>query len=214
MNYLDLFLLLFFTFIIYLFYNAYFFQLYLHKYRLKSSFVNNFKNSVKGTFHDEGYFAMSHPFVSKEEFKSFSNRHKISFSKCYNMVLFKTSDANWELFFHLIKEGTVYSEIMTIRVFPKYLRIKSEGNIEKNYSRLNIFTNNRYLTSILESHASTDYLKWLIRHNGDILLVSHNNLHFKAFLTDKKLSEQRALDMIKALNGIKDLVYRKDVLEY
>jgi len=214
MSYLGLFLMIFFSFVFYLLYNAYFFQLFLHKYRLRSSFVKNFQNSVKGNFHDEGYFGMSHPFVSKEEYKSFSNRYRVSFSKCYNVVLFKTPDANWELFFHLLKDGTVYSEIMTIRVFPKHLRIKSEGNIEKNYSRLNIFTNNRYLTSVLESQSTNDYLKWLIRHNGDILLVSHNNLHFKAFLTSKEFSEQRLLDMVKSLNGIKDAIYREDVIEY
>ena len=214
MSYLILLLILFFSFVLFLLFNAYFFQLFLRKLKLKSSFVKSFKNAVKGTFYDGGFFAMSHPFVTEEQYKSFSNRHKMSFSRCYNIVLFKTPDANWELFFHLVKEGTEYSEILNIRVFPKHLRIKSEGNVEKNYSRLNIFTNNRYLTSVLESQTTNDYLKWLIRHNGDILLISSNNLHFKAFLSDKKLSEQRVLDMVKALNGIKDSIYRDDVLEY
>ena len=207
--------LIFMLFILaYSFYNAYSFQLYLHKRKLKKTFVKGFKETVKGIFFESGYFAISHQFVKNDEYKSFSNRTKSLFSKCYNVILFKTDDANWELFFHIVRDGIKYSEIMTIRVFPKHLRIKSEGNVEKNYSRINIFTNNRYLTKILESQTTSDYLKWLIRHNGDILLISHNNLHFKAFLSPKKISEQRVLDMVKALNGIKNAIFRDDVLEY
>ncbi len=214
MRVFDLFLLVFSLFVLYLIINSYYFQVLLHRMRIRKNFINQFKLSVKGIYYPSGYFAISHHFVTPEEYRSFSNRHKLSFSKCYNIVTFKTTDANWELFFHLVKEGGSYSEILTIRVFPKNLRIKSEGNIEKNYSRLNIFTNNRYLTSILERKDTNDYLNWLIRHNGDILLISHNNLHFKAFLKSRKLSVNRALDMIKAMNGIKNNIYRDDVLEY
>ena len=107
-----------------------------------------------------------------------------------------------------------FSEIMTFRVFPKHNHIKSEGNIEKNYSKLNIFTNNRYLTKILEKNETDNALNWLIRHNGDILIVFHNNLHFKAFLKGNKLSTKRALEMINALDIIKSEIYKKDVLEY
>lgn len=215
---MNVFYLLLFVFVFsvfsYLIYNSYYFNIILHKKKLKNSFLTSFCDSVKGTFSESGYFAISHPVVPKNEFSSFSNRHKMSFSKCYSIVKFKTTDANWELFFHLIKEDSKFSEVLTIRVFPKTYRIKSEGNVEKNYSRLNIFTNNRYLTHILEMTETRDSLKWLIRYNGDILLVSGNNLHFKAFLSNGDLSAQRVLDMVKSMNSIKDKIFKKDVLEY
>jgi len=200
--------------LIYTFYTNYFFQEYLHKKKIKSQILGDFIDSVKGEYIEKAYFAASHKLVSISQFKSFSNSHKLLFSKCYSIVKFKTQDADWELYFHLVKESGKYSEILNIRVFPKFYKLKSEGNVEKNYSRLNIFTNNRYLTGVLESPEVNDYLKWLIRHNGDILLVSNNNLHFKAFLTNKKLNSNRIMDMIKAINGIKSSVFRKEVIEY
>lgn len=181
---------------------------------MKSIFLNEFVNSVKGEFFASAHFASSHKLVSNAEFRSFSNTHKLVFSKCFNVVKFKTADANWELFFHLVKEGGKFSEILNVRVFPKHIKIRSEGNVEKNYSRLNIFTNNRYLTSVLESQITNDFLKWLIRHNGDILLISHNNLHFKAFLMAKNLNVSRSMDMVKAMNGIKTEIYKLNTLEY
>jgi len=214
MSFYWIFIVLFVSLSIYILFNSYSFQIFLHKRKLKRNFLDNFISKVKGKYYKRGHFAISHHFVSEEKFKTFSNRHKISFSKCYNIITFKTPDANWELFFHLIKEGLSYTEILTIRVFPKHNRIKSEGNVEKNYSRLNIFTNNRYLTQVLESSQSKDYLKWLIRHNGDILLISNNNIHFKAFLNSGVLSVERALDMVKSLNGLKNKIYRENIIEY
>jgi len=214
MNSFDLLLFVGSLFLLYLIYTSYSFQVLIRRIKFKKYFLKEFRSTVKGIYHSSGYFAISHPFITNEEFKSFSNRYKLSFSKCYNVITFKTNDANWELFFHLVKEGSIYSEILTIRSFPKKLRIKSEGNIEKNYSRLNIFTNNRYLTGVLENRVNDDLLKWLIRNNGDILLILHNNLHFKAFLKSKTLTVERALDMIKAMNGLKNNIFKEDVIEY
>lgn len=178
-------------------------------------FIDKFVESVKGIYISKAYFAVSHRIVHVKSFKSFSNRQKVQFGMCYNVVTFKTPDANWELFFHLVKQSTLkYDEILTLRVFPINNRIKSEGNVEKTYSKLNIFTNNRYLTGILESNEVTDLLKWLIRCDEDILLISPNNLHFKAFLKNGKFSSTRAMDMIKAMNSIKNKIYKDNVLEY
>ncbi len=206
--------ILFVSLFLYFLYSSYSFQIYLHRKKFKKTFINDFTSAVKGSFEKTGHFAISHPVVKEYEYKSFSNRHKASFSNCYNVVTFKTFDAKWELFFHLVKNGSSYNELMTIRVFPKKYRLKSEGNVEKNYSRLNIFTNNRYLTGILESQKTNDNLKWLIRQNNDILLISHNNLHFKAFIDSKLMSKDRVLDMVSAMNLIKNDIFREDVLEY
>ncbi len=198
----------------YFFYVSFYFQTILYKLKLKKNFRYEFLAAVKGEFLNDAYFATSHKIVTPREHNTFFQRHKASFSKCHNTIRFKTSDASWELFFHLVKDGQVFNEQMSIRVFPIKNRIKSEGNVEKNYSRLNIFTNNRYLTQILENPENKDYLKWLIRHNEDILLISHNNLHFKAFMDTKKLTVKRTLDMIKAMNVLKNKIYKDDVIEY
>jgi hypothetical protein len=206
--------LIIFLIIGYFIYVSYSFQSYLFRTTLKKSFIKEFSSSVKGEFMKKGFFATNHKIISENEHKTYLRRHKLSFSPCYNIIRFKTPSAHWELFFHLVKEGQKYSEIMSLRVFPNQYHIRSEGNVEKNYSRLNIFTNNRYLTTILESGETKDYLKWLIRHNEDILLISHNNLHFKAFVDSKKLTVKRVLDMVKSLHVIKNKIYRKDVIEY
>jgi len=131
-------------------------------------------------------------------------------------VKFKTEDANWELFFHLVKDSSVFSEILNIRVFPKHNHIKSVGNAERDYSRLNIFTNNQYLSRILESSNIFDDLNWLIKNHGDIVLVNHNSIHFKAFIDSKddSLNSKLALEMIHAINEIKNKVYKPGILEY
>jgi hypothetical protein len=198
----------------YFIYISFPFQTFLYKKKLQKTLKVGLSAAVKGEFIQDGYFAVSHKFVTPIEHKTYFQRHRASFSKCYNVLRFKTPDAHWEIFFHLVKDGSVFSEQMSLRVFPIKKRIKSEGNIEKNYSRLNIFTNNRYLTQVLENSETKDYLKWLIRHNEDILLISHNNLHFKAFIDTRKLSVKRTLDMIKAMNVVKSKIYRDDVIEY
>lgn len=214
---MSLFLFLFifvFSAVIYVLYFSYNFQTFIHKRNFKSFLINDFIGSVKGNFISSAYFASSHKIASKKEYNSFSIKHKLSFNNCYNIVNFKTVDADWELFFYLVKDGMKFGEILSIRCFPKTLKIKSEGNVEKNYSRLNTFTNNRYLTGVLETKQVNEYLKWLIRQNGDILLISNNNLHFKVFLNSKKISKTRLLDMVKAINGIKNQIYKEDNISY
>jgi hypothetical protein len=176
--------------------------------------MDEFVDKVKGKYIKDGYFSSSHKIISTSEFASYSKKYQHQFSKCYNMVRFQTADSDWELFFYLIREGTKFNEMLTVRAFPKKYRIKSEGNIEKSYGRVNIYTNNRYLTHILEKPETSDFLKWLLRHNNDILLVLHNNLHYKAYIDSHKYTPTRALDMIKAMNVIKNKIYKKDVLEY
>lgn len=213
MLFMILFLISLSLIFLYFFYTSYFFQFLLHRRKIKKAFIDDFVQNVKGHCQLTSYFGSSHKLVSKNEFNSFSNRHKLSFSLCHNVVKFKTADADWELFFNLIKEGIGFKEVFNLRVFPHTHLIKSEGNVEKNYSRLNVFTNNGYLTKILEKDVS-DNLKWLIRYNGDILLISSNNLHFKAFLDSKKLNVLRVMDMVKAMHSINSAIYKKDVIEY
>jgi len=194
-------------------YNTYFFQFFMHKMKIKKTFLEDFRKSTRGRFIDQAYFAPSHKIISNREFNSFTNKQKMNFSKCYNVITFKTGDVEWELFFHIIKEGLKFTEVLNLRAFPINASIKSEGNVERNYSRVNVFTNNHYLTNVLEVGVNNDVL-WLMRYDGDMLLISCNNLHFKAVVDCKKISLSRAMDMVKALNGIKQGIYRKDIIEY
>lgn len=209
------FLLLFFLFLLlYLLYSSFSVQSFVRRKKILRSLVYPFKEKVKGFYIPKGFFAVGHRVVSFSKYDSYTVRNKRLFTNCFNVVTFKTEHSNWELFFYLIKDGPKFNEIMTIRVFPKGKRIRSEGNVEKNYGKLNIYTNNRYLTSILEEPTNRDYLKWLLRYNEDILLISHNNLHFKAFIEPSKLSISRLMDIIKALNAIEKSIYKEDTIEY
>ena len=192
---------------------TYFFQFFWRKMRVKKVFLEEFRKTTKGRFVSEAYFAPSHRIVSKREYNTLTNKQKINFSKCYNIVTFRTNDVEWELFFNIIKEGFAFTELMNVRAFPINGLIKSEGNVERNYGRINVLTNNHYLTNILEVGVNDDVV-WLMRYDGDMLFISNNNLHFKAFIDINKVSLNRIMDMIKAINGIKKGIYKKDVIEY
>ncbi len=214
MLYYILITILFISFISYFILTNYKIQKYLKAKKIKSFLLNSLIETVKGKYFKKAYFSSSHNLVLPGEYKGYTIKHKSNFSECYNCIKFKTQFARMELFFNLIKEGNQFIEVLNIRLFPYKYRIKSEGNVEKNYSRLNIFTNNKYLTELLEKDYVKDNLNWLIRYNGDILLISHNNLHFKAFLDPKRLSQERVMDMIKAIHNIATIIYRKDNIEY
>lgn len=202
------------VFLIFALYNSFTFQIFLRKIRVRKLFLDEFVQSVRGSYFGNGYFALSHQIILEKEYKTLNNRQKKNYAVCYNVVKFKTVDANWELFFHLVKEGVIFSEIMTIRVFPKHERIHSEGNIEKNYSRLNIFTNNQYLSSILESSVVRERIDNLLRNDNDILLVLHNNLHYKIYVGKSLIGSERGLELVKDLNYIRSKVYTKGLIGY
>lgn len=195
-------------------YNSFSFQIFWRKQRNKRVFLEDFISKVRGNYLSSGFFTISHQVLSQKEFKGLTIKQKKNYGLCYSVVKFKTIDAQWELFFHLIKDGVTFSEIMTVRVFPNHERIHSEANIEKIHSRLNIFTNNQYLSSILESSATKEHLDWLMRNNNDILLVLHNNLHYKIYLDNSSIGTDRGLELIKGLNFIKNKVYKKGIIGY
>lgn len=200
--------------IIYVLYTSFWIQILFRKAKYKALVLKKIAKDTNAMYYDTAYFATSHKFITKKEYSAFSGRHKLAFTKCYNALKFKTSDAQWEVFFHLVKEGLTFSEIITIRVFPFRHKIKSEGNIEKTLSRLNIVTNNRYLSELLQNSENKAYLNWLLKKSGEILLVTHNNLHFKAFVDSEKLTSKRVHEMIRAINTLQKRIYKEGVLEY
>ncbi len=213
MVFLILFVVLIISLGIYLIYTNYFFQFHLHKLKIKNDFLEVFLSSVKGNYISEAYFASSHRIIPKIEYKIYSNREKIHFTKCYNVITFKTDDANWEFYFYLIKEGIRYVEVMSIRVFPKKNKIRSEGNVEKTFSRLSFFTNNRYLTQILEIPQVNSHLLKILVNNGDILLINHNSLQLKIF-NYKNFDSKKIMDLIKSIHFVKNHIFKDDVIEY
>ena len=202
------------TLLFYISYTSFAFQVWRRRNKYKTLIMKEIAKKTKATYFPTAHFATSHKLVSRKGHKSFSRRHKIAFSECYNAITFKTPEANWELFFHLVKEGVSFSEIITIRAFSNKYKIRSEANVERVHSRLNSVANNKYLADILESKEVKTYLEWLLKKNGEILLVSHNNLHFKAFVDTEKLDEKRIMEMIKVINMIHKKIYKSDVLEY
>lgn len=201
------------SFVLYLGYSSYSFQVFLRKFLVKKSFVFDFLDKVKGIFISSGYYALSYKILSSKEYSKLKKRYKIEYGGCYNVVKFKTTDANWELFFYLVREGIKFKDILVIRAFPTGVILKSEGNVEKLHSRLNLYSNNRYLTHILEENSTQQTLNWLLRSNSDVLQIFNNNLHYKITL-ENRLSSERVLEMIKALNIIKGKIYKKGLLEY
>lgn len=214
MDFLILLLILLFSGIGYFIFSSYFIQSNIRKFNIKNSLIDDFKKKVLGKYFGSAYFGVSHRIVPKSEYNSFSNREKIHFSKCYNVITFKTPDANWELFFHLVKEGMVFSEIMTLRVFPKSIKIRSEGNVEKNFGKLNIFTNNKYLTNILEEEKIYNELNNILKKNEDILVISHNCIYLKTFFDSKDYNMKALLSLVKSMHVVKNKVFREGVMEY
>ena len=196
-------------------FTSYSFQILIRKKKIKKIFLDDFTSKVKGTSYDHGYFTNGHRLIFEDEYKHLPNSRKINYTMCYDIISFKTSEADWELFFHLVKEGLSFTQIITIRSFSKYHGIKSEATIEKTYSRLNILANNRYLANILETPDIKDSFKWLLRKTADSVYVSHRDISFRGIVDSKNMmSKDRAMDMVKSLNHIKNKIYRKNVIEY
>lgn len=88
--------------------------------------------------------------------------------------------------------------------------------LKKNYSRLNIFTNNRYLTQVLETQEARNLLSSMIENNSDIMHITHNNIHLKIFM-DKKTGGpelQKIMNIVRSMNQLKTMIFKEDVIEY
>ena len=190
------------------------FQIFLHQKKISSAFLKEFTKKVNGTYYKKAYFAKEHKIVSPKEYNSFNSRHKSSFSHCYNCITFSTQETHWELFFTLIKDNSVFSEIMYLRAFPKKVKLRSQANVERTFSRISVLANNKYLNDILDSSQVQEYISWLLQKDGEVLIVSQNALYFKSLVESRKMSVDKTMNSVKAMNAIKDRVYRKGILEY
>lgn len=213
MAYPSVFIAIIAIFGLYLFYNSYYFQVLLRKHRSKNNFVNEFRERVKGKFYGKGYFNTHSEFITSGEYVSLKKRSKVDYRSCYNAVSFRTPDADWEMFFVLERDGIKYREQVILRAFPHHMRIKSEGTAEKSLSRLSVYSNNKYLSGIIESSDMHDMFHTILKENGDIMHIYHNNLYTN-LIVNPHVTVDFAMEVIKDMNIIKNKVYRRGIMEY
>ncbi|MCH8519332.1 MAG: hypothetical protein LAT82_01105 [Nanoarchaeota archaeon] len=177
-----------------------------------SKIVYDIKEQVKGKIDAEGYFSQNQEILTPNAFKNLRMSDQKKYTKCYNILKFKTENSNWELFFYIVKDGFSYSEILTIRAFPQYKIITQEASIERVNGHISIFSSSRFLSEILEEKSTISAFEWIIRTNTDSFLIQNNNLAFKIFCNDKTIQQKKILDYIKVINHIKNKVFKNDNL--
>ena len=92
MGFLTFLIIFLILFVLYLIYSSHFSQILIRK-RIKKDFINRLKRKVKGVYLSNGYFAASHKIITQKEFNSFSNKDKLKYSSCYNVIKFKTEES-------------------------------------------------------------------------------------------------------------------------
>ena len=177
-----------------------------------SNIVFELKEQVKGKIIKKGYFSQNQEILKPNAFKNLRISDQKKYSQCYNILKFQTENSNWELFFYIVKEGFTYSEILSIRSFPKYKIISQEASVERVNGHISIFSSSRILCEVLEEKDSINAFEWIIRTNTDSFLIQNNNLTFKIFCTDKTVTQKKILDYIKVINHIKNKVFKKENL--
>lgn len=204
-----------FSLTFYMFLTSYRFQIFWRKTKTKKDFISLFIPQVKGKFLDQGYFATSHPVISNKDFSKLKLSGKLNYTRCYNVVTFKTKDSNWEVFFYLIKEDNKFKEVLAIRAFPKDIQIKSQATIEKATDRVNVLANNKYLAQVLESYESKELLRWILKNTDDTFYVYNNNVLYKSVQKENNIiSTTRALEIVKGIHNLKNRIYVKGLVEY
>lgn len=178
-----------------------------------SKIVYEIKEQVKGKVVKEGFFSQNQQVLTPYAFKNLRISDQKKYTKCYNILKFKTENSNWELFFHIVKDGFSYSEILTIRAFPLYKIITQEASIERVNGHISIFSSSRFLSEILEEKSTISAFEWIIRTSTDSFLIQNNNLAFKLFCNDKTIQQKKIFDYIKVINHVKNKVFKKDNLK-
>ena len=189
------------------------FILFVRKKFGHSKIIYEIKEQVKGRVVKEGYFSQNQEILTPAAFKNLRISDQKKYTKCYNILKFKTDNSNWELFFYIVKDGFSYSEILTIRAFPQYKIITQEASIERVNGHISIFSSSRFLSEILEEKSTINAFEWIIRTNTDSFLIQNNNLAFKIFCSDKTIQQKKILDYIKVINHVKNKVFKKDNLK-
>ena len=201
------------VFACYILFNSYFVQVRFRKYISRKSFVLDFRDRVKGRFHSEGHYNIHSDFLTSVEYKKLKRRTRVDYRSCYDAILFKTQDADWELFFVLERHGIKYKERVILRAFPYHLRIKSEGTVERSMSQLNMYSNNRYLSGVIEGPEMNGLFHDILKVHSDILHIYENNLFCNLKFRDD-LTVDFLMEVVSKMHVIRNKVYRKGIMEY
>lgn len=179
-----------------------------------SALFEQLQNELNATYSQSGYFAQGSKIITPHAYKNLSNRYKIQYTQCYNILKFKTKDTSWEVFLYLVKEGFVYNEILIVRAFPSNKIISKEASIERIRGQISIFSNSRYLSEILEEKEMLSKFEWLVRNDSDSFLLLSNNIMFKAFSDNKVMNSQKIFNILKVIQNVKKRVFDKDTLKF
>ena len=214
---LELYLLFsFFVLILASFYAAQSYILYFW-YRKNfgfSNLIHQLQEELNATYSKVGYFAQNSKIITPHAYKNLSNKYKVQYTQCYNILKFKTQEVEWEIYLYLVREGFVYNEILIIRAFPKNKILSKESSIERIRGHISIFSNSRYLSEVLEDKNMVSKFEWLIRNDSDSLLILSNNIMFKAFSDNKIMNSQKILNILKIIQNVKKKVFDKDTLKF
>lgn len=208
------FIILVLSVLLYILFNNYQFNIYLKRNSHKS-LILQIKKKLGGKFISEAYFSQDTKIISKKQYFPLNHSQKAKFTLCYDILEFETKTLFGEIFFNLEKnEQNQFEEYLNLKIFPKHLTINSQGTVEKVFDEINIFTNNRYLAQVLESHQVQQLLKEVIIHKDDSISVNQNNLNLKISISNKKTSLKEISQKLNLATKISKHIFKTGVLEY
>ena len=208
---ITIFLISFITFILY---NSHNFQILIRN-KLKNKLIyKQLLIQTQGKYLKFGYFSPKHKIISKSEYTKLLKRQKINLTPCHSILTFKTLDADWELFFTLIKESGQFKEYLIIKCYTNNIRIKSKVAVERIHSKLEIYSNNQSLMKILNKITTQNILSSILPINEETLTLTTKSLQYKGIITKNNLSKTNILHKITHINEIKDLIYTHGLKPY
>lgn len=199
---------------IYILYNSHTFQIFIRTKSKHQELTQKLQPQTKGEYISKGYFSSEHKIIKKKQYSTLFKRQKINLTPCYAILKFQTIDANWELFFTLIKESGKFKEYMVLRCYPFQNHITSRASIEKIHSKIEPYSNKHALMQKLNKHPMHQILNQLLIENGEILNINSNNILYKGLLLNNKISKTKILHKINHINAIKDQIYTFGIKPY
>jgi len=194
--------------------NSFRFQIFYRIFLRRKKLSEDFVSKTRGEYIEKGHFSTTRRVISESDFSNLFIRDKIKYSACYSIVKFKTLDADWELYFHLVRESGVFKEYMFLKCFLHSNWIRSRGNVEKFHSRFETFASHRALMSIFERGDVKSNMDSLLKENGDLLIVLDRLVSFKSLVRTKKFSSTVLLHKVQQIDNIKKRVYIPGNIEY
>lgn len=200
--------------LIFIFYNSHNFQIFIRT-KLKKQIISiDLLTQTQGKYLESGYFSSKHKIIEKSEYGNLLKRQKVNLTPCYSILTFKTVDAEWELFFTLVKELGQFKEYLILKCYSNNFKIHSKVAVEKIHSKLEIYSNNHSLMQILNRNSTQNILSPLLTIHEETLNIGHKYIQFKTMSSKEKLSKPKILQKISDINEIKNLIYISGLKPY